>query len=204
MSNLKQIGLAVSMYLSDYDDYYPNPGYPVAQDPVVSWFPSALGPYVSQNRKVFKCPTSRDNQCWSASLSGKTYYFGYSMNNYIGRLPYYLATLDPTWVAAGWYYNTARSIPYPHNTMLIMDNTRIDVSYAAACTTEMKTARHNQNVYNWSLGTTNPDMGNAGHNYLFCDYHVEFVMMGKYVSSVWQGVNARFGYAYFSPKMMKQ
>lgn len=53
LSNLKQIGLALSMYQSDYDSMYPPSQLP-STVPNVSW-PTMIAPYI-KNEQVFVCP----------------------------------------------------------------------------------------------------------------------------------------------------
>jgi len=90
LSNLKQIGDALMMYVQDYDEKYP----PAAlSDPnvgdLVAWFP-ALYPYV-KNQKVFECPSTNGSQ-YSESFSWwwippewrGTIRHSYAMNMYLG------------------------------------------------------------------------------------------------------------------------
>ena len=55
LSNLKQIGIALTMYQSDYDSQYP-PSQLGTGTNIVSW-PTMLQPYI-KNEQVFVCPSS--------------------------------------------------------------------------------------------------------------------------------------------------
>jgi len=68
MSNLKQIGLGVMMYLQDYDEKYPLAYFATTQTPPVftSWgstywfWPQIIYPYV-KSTQVFVCPSSTNS-----------------------------------------------------------------------------------------------------------------------------------------------
>lgn len=70
-SNLKQIGLAVMMYATDYDDYTP----PSWDGGSGFWFEILL-PYAGNNQNVFNCPTApdRDFTHWNIAY-GWNYYW---------------------------------------------------------------------------------------------------------------------------------
>jgi prepilin-type N-terminal cleavage/methylation domain-containing protein/prepilin-type processing-associated H-X9-DG protein len=55
LSNLKQIGIALTMYQSDYDSMYP-PSQLGTGTNIVSW-PSMIQPYI-KNEQVFVCPST--------------------------------------------------------------------------------------------------------------------------------------------------
>jgi prepilin-type N-terminal cleavage/methylation domain-containing protein/prepilin-type processing-associated H-X9-DG protein len=65
LSNLKQIGTAVMMYVQDWDDCYPNnrlftfPGGAEGASKLVSW-KHATAPYV-KNIGVYRCPSNKNN-----------------------------------------------------------------------------------------------------------------------------------------------
>ena len=58
MSNLKQLGLALHMYVQDWDDQMPYVGDPFASpaEDMRSWWPSEIYPYV-KNESAFQCPS---------------------------------------------------------------------------------------------------------------------------------------------------
>ena len=67
LSNLKQLGLALMSYASDYDDCLPTFNYPCdsGRNGVwqgLNWF-TAIYPYV-KNAGVYRCPSARDPNLW--------------------------------------------------------------------------------------------------------------------------------------------
>ena len=75
-SNLKQIGLALHMYVSDYDDLLP-----VANDEPVGHpengtvgLPDIIQPYV-KNKQVHRCPSDKDS-LWNTEGTSYSYGFG--------------------------------------------------------------------------------------------------------------------------------
>jgi prepilin-type N-terminal cleavage/methylation domain-containing protein/prepilin-type processing-associated H-X9-DG protein len=52
-SNLRQIGLAMSMYVSDYDDVYPEGAFSMTNGP---WWDDVLVPYM-HNAQILICPS---------------------------------------------------------------------------------------------------------------------------------------------------
>jgi prepilin-type N-terminal cleavage/methylation domain-containing protein/prepilin-type processing-associated H-X9-DG protein len=72
-SNLKQIGLALHMYASDYDDLLPIADDSPGSAPVCGVaLPDVINPYV-KNKQVHRCPSDRDNK-WQTE--GTSYQFG--------------------------------------------------------------------------------------------------------------------------------
>ncbi len=116
LNNLKQIGTAVNMYESDWDDRYPlvtGPGrefeekvynwtwnYRInsAAQGEHRWFQNVVGPY-AKNKKIFMCPAVGDDQKWifsdpqEGNVSGTV---TYAYNRH-GGFP---ATVDPKPYAA--------------------------------------------------------------------------------------------------------
>ena len=111
MSNVKQLGMGVTMYLQDYDESSPSDTR-VSSNTGVRWYPLAgqptylLEPYV-KSTAAFRCPSVTAN--W-------TTWYGY--NNAIGRTPAEegpvtlsmveqvadLVVLGDDQFGAGWYY----------------------------------------------------------------------------------------------------
>lgn len=75
-SNLKQLGLAVAMYLQDYDETYPfqNLGYHNADGTTAHWY-DGLQPY-TRSYQVWICPTSGPVTKYS---SGREYSYGVNL-----------------------------------------------------------------------------------------------------------------------------
>lgn len=60
ISNLKQLGLAVTQYSSTYD-FMPNPEYKIsAEDWDAQWI-TQMGMFTGQNTKLYDCPAGSDN-----------------------------------------------------------------------------------------------------------------------------------------------
>ena len=78
LSNLKQMGLAVMMYVGDYDDCYPACQHPLAvpfiyrgyTHPNLLWY-MAIEPY-HKNVQIFNCPSSSTR--WYGQYTGDTRY----------------------------------------------------------------------------------------------------------------------------------
>jgi prepilin-type N-terminal cleavage/methylation domain-containing protein len=56
LSNMKQIGIGLIMYASDYDSQYPPSQLPSSGPNIVSW-PQMMQPYI-KNEQVFVCPST--------------------------------------------------------------------------------------------------------------------------------------------------
>ncbi len=65
LNNLRQIGLATVMYVSDFGVY---PGSLSVSPPVYVW-PVRLLPYAGENRKLFHCPAADPNSSWDETLN---------------------------------------------------------------------------------------------------------------------------------------
>lgn len=73
VSNMKQLGLAIQMYVQDYDEMFPPVAY-VLSDWASSFFPLYLDPYV-KNRQLWRCPSRPDP--WSYTTTGRNVAYGY-------------------------------------------------------------------------------------------------------------------------------
>ncbi len=101
-SNLKQWGLALTMYAQDYDDCLVPGSYPYyPADGTVTWW-MLLEPYI-KGSGLKKCPSTQ-------------YAFGYGWN-YL-EFGYYLIPDHPTW--CGWGTNLAQ-VQDPAGTIIIGD-----------------------------------------------------------------------------------
>jgi len=75
LSNLKQLSLAVMMYLSDYDNVFMDPGPGYRTHFGDQNYPILLGPYV-KNRGIWKCPNEPAQA--QPSADWWTYYYTYA------------------------------------------------------------------------------------------------------------------------------
>jgi prepilin-type N-terminal cleavage/methylation domain-containing protein/prepilin-type processing-associated H-X9-DG protein len=120
LSNSRQMGLGLSMYVQDYDDTYPWAIHPMA-DRNPAWG-GLIHPYV-KNLAVFQCPSQMD-----VNVGGRPETYkeagprNYSANSEV------LAWLGGPAVEFGRPYNrqlrTLASIPEPANTIAIFDVSR--------------------------------------------------------------------------------
>ena len=78
LSNMKQIGIGLVMYESDYDEQYPPSQLGVSPE-IVSW-PTLMFPYI-KNEQVFVCPSSAS----SGAAADPTKIFGGTARQYSGR-----------------------------------------------------------------------------------------------------------------------
>jgi len=81
MNNLKQLGLAWTMYLDDNEGWFPS-HWPYVGPPYphLFWF-NLIEPYVNYNKKVWKCPSHYDPD-WSVSYNHLSY--GYNSGCFVG------------------------------------------------------------------------------------------------------------------------
>jgi len=94
VSNTKQLGLGVQMYVQDYDGTYPVMSSPSSTSPRRRW-PDHVYPYV-RNEQLFLCPSA------PVSMRGKTFahdstkqYGGYGYNyQYLGNSRFPFAATD--------------------------------------------------------------------------------------------------------------
>jgi prepilin-type N-terminal cleavage/methylation domain-containing protein/prepilin-type processing-associated H-X9-DG protein len=86
MSNLKQMGLAVMMYVQDYDETYPADYHEDGAVPETGWWDTAgrwywqatIYPYV-KNIQVFRCPSSK----FDASSNSRLRVANYGVNYFV-------------------------------------------------------------------------------------------------------------------------
>ncbi len=106
LSNLKQFGIAMHMYSSDYDDFL----VPHAAGTNLRW-PERLFPYI-KNKEIYRCPSADKKLCW----------------NYLGVLfGGYGINYDLHHVSLGAPFELAK-INYPSQTLTLFD---IGVAYGS-------------------------------------------------------------------------
>jgi len=119
-SNLKQIGIAIMMYVQDYDEYYPFYSVPYPTEKI-HWY-DVINPYVkAQNFKssIFFCPSLQKRSVVDANSS-----YGYGVN-YLHVIQYpaeydapYVKTLK--WWKPGYHSGPATMARFPRIAETIM------------------------------------------------------------------------------------
>lgn len=189
-SNLKQIGLAAAMYLSDYDQKYAacNTGHMVdkwGNGPGRIWWSGLLMPY-SKNYQMYACP-SFDNPHFYGETepyptpSDSTYRFhsGYGMNWYRAS-----GATDRGW----WADHSESSCPKPAETIYVTEssssivtgpNPGLGASYSYTAWRDGVNAAANNQHWLWNA------KHNGGANVLFLDGHVKFMKHQNATEDLW-------------------
>jgi prepilin-type N-terminal cleavage/methylation domain-containing protein/prepilin-type processing-associated H-X9-DG protein len=154
LSNVKQIGLAVMMYSSDWDG--PLPLHPVSY--LDSDWPEILQPYI-KNRQIYVCPGTKDPS------GGSGYYYG--MNPCLQSNPGQL--IFPNFFNMGvdkmkYCSTNLNSVAEPSEKYLIGD---MPVPNAA---------HPNGPMLSWSWwASATPGPHNDGYNMAYCDGHAKWI-----------------------------
>jgi len=183
LANLRQLGVAIRMYQSDFNGGFPS--YSPYPDPpdwqFCRWVPMLL-PY-TKSRKFFDCPGAQ-NPIVRGTPSTR---IGYSMNefiyfrdwtfkteNSIPRPRYTLLMADgcynpltPDWVDGGW--DPCRNLPAPYN----IPSGMARIKYADGNIGGKNVERH------------------GGSNVLFCDLHCASIKPMDYKAVNWPGTDHR-------------
>jgi len=170
MSNLKQLGVATTMYMEDYDDYFPTGKD--SDDPHIYWY-NRLLPYTYPNLnpdddwgelyeagkvKFFHCPSSKVNK-------DATYirWYGYGMNIYLGG----------AWAPSHPQLKLSQ-IKNPAATILYCDTSADGRAYDL----------NGGSVNNWGIGSATriyvDPRHSQGANFVFVDGHVRWVGAFEY------------------------
>ena len=208
VSNLKQIGLAISMYTDDHDDFYP-PGYTGTSD-----WPLIIAHYVAKGQTTYGTGGAVENSskaflCPSGVQSGS--HLGLPV-----RLMYSAHTrlIPPSSIPAYGPYRRS-AVSHPTQTILIADGIQQTQYYAgefdAAANFDKVAASTipypglgfppDKIMIQSALCGDNSDIdanaglvrfrhsGNRAANFLFCDSHVEAMTIGQ----------VKYGNFYFDP-----
>jgi prepilin-type N-terminal cleavage/methylation domain-containing protein/prepilin-type processing-associated H-X9-DG protein len=209
MSNLKQIGLAINMYVQDYDETYPvgymnylavNPdwyGNPNVDS--VMWY-TVLQPYV-KNRQVFVCPSAgvipsttlinnvqySGGYGWNCSGTSATYGngFGYSLTSIPPHSGHFLKLADVQEPANTVIVGDPSSNGYWANGLLLYPNTGNGISYIPTL--------HGGQVGPFTSTSPAPAVtSGGGGNYLFADGHVKFITQSRAYGSAMFNVDKTY------------
>jgi prepilin-type N-terminal cleavage/methylation domain-containing protein/prepilin-type processing-associated H-X9-DG protein len=182
-SNLKQIGLAVLMYVQDYDERFPCTPYWECGRPnnstTTRWY-AVVQPYV-KNAQLFRCPSARSSGGWpvpAPPYNGGINWTDDMLSYGMGRWAE-CSNSDP-YEKAGFELARYR---YPANTVLSCDSAHRDdgasrwekIAYPAVCGAGCNPGNQ----------TENNTRHNGGSNIAFIDGHVKFFSAGAIASS-WQ------------------
>ncbi len=157
-SNQRQIGLAITQYLQDYDETYPFAfTYPVG----IGW-QTAIAPYLSNsNSQVLVCPSNRRANSYALN-SKSTYTVNHVTSNLNGLFGYqdFWGPMSPAKVS---------EVLYPATTIAVLETNWNNGNYSPA-----------NSIYSGANGPPGPTVSvslYAGHfgmtNYLFADGHVK-------------------------------
>jgi prepilin-type N-terminal cleavage/methylation domain-containing protein/prepilin-type processing-associated H-X9-DG protein len=186
MSNLKQIGLAVTMYVQDYDETYPIANMYPAPQPATDWY-NVLDPY-AKSKQVFICPdvgrsglggatgaatnTYAWNMCGTSPIGYKGNGFGY----------FYNEACTPTGANSatpGAYPVKLSTVQEASTTILITDATSNGYPsgslYALGGFDGMQYIPVLHGGQSWSASSVTVTDFAGGGNYLFTDGHVKFL-----------------------------
>ena len=201
MNNLRQVGLALQLYLTDFDRY---PGhYWTANGRVV--YPTRLMPYVASNLAVWNCPTERPRYYWTNNvktgapeiLTPNTG-FCYGYNDWGGvsefTKPYQGLGGDLGTGTEPWNIEPREAHVKAPSEMICLADSRSDAQWDTAIDpadgdpkgpeqAEWPSSRHGGSGKPKpnSAATVKTSMG-GGANFMFCDGHAEFIKQDVAVS----------------------
>jgi prepilin-type processing-associated H-X9-DG protein/prepilin-type N-terminal cleavage/methylation domain-containing protein len=155
-SNLRQIGLTLSMYAQDNDGLFPLTGNPY---PIPNTWRVAVFPYV-RNAQLLLCPTERMSPPFDGTLSDCSLKSGYAMN----AVHWQMGPPNPP----GMWRTHESFIELPAETIHVVDG---DGSYEFLNPDPAPTGGSNE--HNFVRDDAAGRRHSAGANYLFCDGHVK-------------------------------
>ena len=155
-SNLRQIGLALSMYAQDNDGLFPLTGNP---DPVPNTWRAAIFPYVG-NPQLLLCPAERVSPPFDGTLSDWSLKSGYAMN----AVHWQMGPPSPP----GLWWTHESSIELPAETIHVVEGSG---SYELSNPDPAPAGGSNE--HGFIRDDTAGRRHSGGANYLFCDGHVK-------------------------------
>ena len=159
-SNLHQIGLAVNMYVADFQKY---PHYTSGFGTAQQYWDGMILPLASNNRRLFACPANKTGAPWTNSMFPNSSY-DYNLAGTSRFNPFTLPALGLD--GGGTTYLAENRVKIPSDMIEVVDSTPAagnggdhdaDDMYPVNLLKEMAPARHNN-----------------GANVVFCDAHVEY------------------------------
>lgn len=148
-SNLKQVGMVMAMYTADNRDTFPYTptGWPTM--PCIDLL-NLENPYISTNNRAFyRCPGELGNLAFNYQLYKAQ---GFSTNNLPFPDSYY-------------YYESYYNSPHKVNSVAHPAEKALQVCFASA----------NNALFNTDLNPPNNGSHGAGLNWVFGDYHSQFI-----------------------------
>ena len=187
LSNMKQVGLGMLMYVQDYDENYPRADYWLPTGTISPINPRATGgfalrinhykwqawviPYI-KNSQVFQCPSrTRDKAAWD--VNGEYKGDGYAMNLAISGRPF-IGGENPSFIGG-----TLAGIQAPADTMVFMElPNQVGFSYITSSSTVYPAAlRESWAAYLMPTGV--PQKSTAPHSdgftLAYADGHAKWV-----------------------------
>jgi prepilin-type N-terminal cleavage/methylation domain-containing protein/prepilin-type processing-associated H-X9-DG protein len=194
LSNMKQIGLGLLMYVQDYDENYPRADYtlptgPGPLNPAASTgfalrinhykWQAWVYPYI-KNSQVFFCPSrTRDEAAWTGN--GEIKGNGYALHLAISGRPIAPVGENPSFLGG-----TLAGIQAPADTMVLMElRNQVSFSYITSSSTLYPAAlRESWAAYLMPNGV--PDKLNAPHSdgftLAYADGHAKYLNVKSFLS----------------------
>lgn len=192
LSNMKQVGLGLLMYVQDYDENYPRADYWAPTPPLnpaatgtfaarvnhYKW-PAWVLPY-TKNVNIFRCPSrTRDQIAWDQN--GEYKGDGYALNLSVSGRP-----LNPVGENPSFLGGTLSGIQTPADTWVLMElRNQISFSYISASGVLWPAAlRESWTPYLMPNGV--PDKINAPHSdgftFAYADGHAKYLNVKSFLS----------------------
>jgi len=159
-SNLRQLGIALSLYTSDTQKF------PLWLAGAAYWDDKLL-PAVSNNRNVFTCPSNKLARAWTNSLLGPNPSYGYNMagsGRY--RSPMQSLGLDGSYGGSANTYLLESAVKVPADMIAMSDYKRTPGGGGDNDADDLYPVN--------LLAGLPPPRHNLGDNVVFCDGHVEY------------------------------
>jgi prepilin-type N-terminal cleavage/methylation domain-containing protein/prepilin-type processing-associated H-X9-DG protein len=186
LSNGRQIGIAFTMYATDYDGLLPLTTFPL---PSNSWTDQCQ-PYI-KNRQIYRCP-SDDSANWNAPLSGQTQ---------VRRSSYFLNA----WMAGAQPYGNIASIDKPASVIYVAESSKNitrDHFHPFYWGNPPELVSPFMNNLTWdSANNVTKELAlwrhSEGSNFIYIDGHAKW---GKWSQTWWQSENPRVLQGNFDPR----